>query len=107
MSGKLTGPVVNAARDIANVGTAYDAERLVSTLLGAVYSALPPDRSVALDAFVDDLRDDLAASTDPPPSRASTCATDSPAPGAATAASQPTSTIGIPGSHCCWAATTR
>ncbi|MEN3303938.1 MAG: hypothetical protein V7603_140 [Micromonosporaceae bacterium] len=63
--GGLPEAVLRAAGRIGEVGSAYDADLLLSTLIGGVYQALPPDRGPALDAFVDTLREHLASSTDP------------------------------------------
>jgi hypothetical protein len=40
----LTDLVLRAGRDIGRVSTAFDAELLLSTLLGSVYSGASPDR---------------------------------------------------------------
>jgi hypothetical protein len=62
---ELLESVLRAAGRIGEVTPAYDAELLLSTLLGGVYQALPPDRGPAFDAFVDALRAHLRESADP------------------------------------------
>jgi hypothetical protein len=52
----LAGLLLHAARDIGRVETAFDAELLLSTLLGSVYAAAEPDRGEAQDRFVAALR---------------------------------------------------
>ena len=61
----LLAAVVRAAGRIAGVPTAFDAEVVLSTLLGGVYRALGADRGATQDAFVDRLREHLLGSTDP------------------------------------------
>jgi hypothetical protein len=61
--GALPEAVLRAAGGIGDLGSALDAELLVSTLLGSVYEALPPDRGEALEAFVGALREHLSAGT--------------------------------------------
>ncbi len=53
---QLAGLLLHAARDIGRVATAFDAELLLSTLLGSVYAAARPDRGAAQDRFVAALR---------------------------------------------------
>jgi hypothetical protein len=53
---RLAGLLLHAARDIGRVETAFDAELLLSTLLGSVYAAAGPDRGAAADSFVAALR---------------------------------------------------
>jgi hypothetical protein len=53
---RLAGLLLHAARDIGRVETAFDAELLLSTLLGSVYAAAAPDRGPAQDRFVAALR---------------------------------------------------
>jgi hypothetical protein len=53
--GGLAGLVLRAARDLARLDTAFDAELLMSTLLGGVYAGTLPDREQALAAFIRDL----------------------------------------------------
>src|SRR5690348_16054094 len=57
--------VLHAARDIGHVDTAFDAELLLSTLLGAVYAGLLPDRDQGLTTFLGRLREYLAESVEP------------------------------------------
>jgi hypothetical protein len=52
----LAGRVLHAARDIGRVETAFDAELLLSTLLGSVYATELPDRGPAHDRLVAALR---------------------------------------------------
>ena len=47
----LPALVLHAARDIGGVDTAFDAELLLSTLIGSVYSGVLPDRGAAVDSF--------------------------------------------------------
>jgi hypothetical protein len=61
-AGGLPALVLHAARDIAGVETAFDAEMLLSTLLGSVYAAVLPDRGVAAESFVWALYEHLAGS---------------------------------------------
>ncbi len=44
--------VLDAARDIGDMGSALDAELLVSTLIGSIYAAVLPDRGAAIDSFL-------------------------------------------------------
>jgi hypothetical protein len=53
--GGLAGLVLGAARDLARLDTAFDAELLMSTLLGGVYAGTLPDRGQALEAFTREL----------------------------------------------------
>lgn len=53
---QLAGLLLHAARDIGRVETAFDAELLLSTLLGSVYAAAEPDRGAAQDRFIAALR---------------------------------------------------
>ncbi|HKS99473.1 MAG TPA: hypothetical protein VJT31_08080 [Rugosimonospora sp.] len=62
---ELAEAVLRAAGRISEVDTAYDAELLLSTLLGGVYQVLPPDRGPALDAFVETLREHLSTHDEP------------------------------------------
>jgi hypothetical protein len=55
----LTDLVLRAARDIGRVSTAFDAELLLSTLLGSVYSGASPDRGLAVQAFITALDEHL------------------------------------------------
>lgn len=57
--------VLRAAGRIGELESAFDAELLLSTLLGGVYQALAPDRGPAFDAFLDTLSEYLAASAEP------------------------------------------
>ncbi len=59
----LPALVLRAARDIGSVGTAFDAELLLSTLLGSVYSGVEPDRGEALDSFASAFRAYLASAS--------------------------------------------
>src|SRR5690349_2310092 len=52
--------VLHAARDVAKLGCALDAEMLGTALLGSVYSVAQDDRGAALRTFVGDF---LAATT--------------------------------------------
>ncbi len=52
--------VLSAARDLARLDTAFDAELLLSALLGGVYAGTAPDRGQALAAFARELDDHLA-----------------------------------------------
>ncbi|HEY2670294.1 MAG TPA: hypothetical protein VGJ07_07940 [Rugosimonospora sp.] len=52
--------VLRAARDLDKVDTAFDAELLLSTLLGSVYAGSLPDRAVALESFGRALREYLS-----------------------------------------------
>lgn len=61
----LPGLVLRAARDIGRVETAFDAELLLSTLLGSVYAAVLPDREQAHESFVAALRAHLTEATQP------------------------------------------
>jgi hypothetical protein len=62
----LPALVLHAARDIGSVGSAFDAELLLSTLLGSVYSGVQPDRGEAMDSFVDAFRTYLATVSEAP-----------------------------------------
>jgi hypothetical protein len=62
---ELVEVVARAAGRIGEVDTGYDAELLLSTLLGGVYEALPADRGPAFDGFLDLLREHLESSADP------------------------------------------
>jgi hypothetical protein len=78
--------VLRAARDLDKVATAFDAELLLSTLLGSVYAGSLPDRAAALALFGRTLREYLAA-TDSRPARVAArvlgaLAPDTPEPGA-------------------------
>jgi hypothetical protein len=53
--------VLGAARDLGRLDTAFDAELLLSALLGGVYAGTLPDRGQALAAFARELDDHLAA----------------------------------------------
>jgi hypothetical protein len=53
---RLAGLLLHAARDIGKVETAFDAELLLSTLLGSVYAAAPPDREPVMAELVAALR---------------------------------------------------
>lgn len=53
---RLVALLLHAARDIDRVETAFDAELLLSTLLGSVYAAATPDRGPAQDSFLAALR---------------------------------------------------
>jgi hypothetical protein len=55
--------VLRAARDLDKVDTAFDAELLLSTLLGSVYAGSLPDRGLALESFGRTLREH-ASTTD-------------------------------------------
>jgi hypothetical protein len=57
--------VLRAAGRIGEVESAFDAELLLSTLLGGVYQALSRDRGPAFDAFIGRFREHLATSSDP------------------------------------------
>jgi hypothetical protein len=57
---KLAELVLHAARDLDKVDTAFDAELLLSTLLGSVYAGSLPDRGVALESFGRTLREYLS-----------------------------------------------
>jgi hypothetical protein len=57
--------VLTAASGIGEVDCAYDAELLLSTLLGSVYGHLQPDRGAGADSFATVLRAHLATSTEP------------------------------------------
>ncbi|MBO0870813.1 MAG: hypothetical protein J2P15_19835, partial [Micromonosporaceae bacterium] len=57
--------VLAAAGGIGEVDSAYDAELLLSTLLGSVYAHLQPDRGAAADSFATALRAHLATSAEP------------------------------------------
>jgi hypothetical protein len=57
--------VLHAARDIAKVDTALDADILLSTLLGSVYAGTLPDRGAALDSFIEALTEHLATVRSP------------------------------------------
>jgi|GEM_PF-1855900 len=61
----LADLVLHAARDIAGVGTALDAELMLSTLLGSVYAGTEPDRGPSLDEFVTEFREHLVAAGTP------------------------------------------
>jgi hypothetical protein len=61
----LPALVLHAARDIGSVGSALDAEMLLSTLLGSIYAGVEPDRGDALVSFTDVFRDHLDGSADP------------------------------------------
>ncbi len=61
----LPALVLHAARDIGSVDSAFDAELLLSTLLGSVYSGVEPDRGEALTSFVAVLGEYLATSSEP------------------------------------------
>jgi hypothetical protein len=63
--GGLPEALLRAAHGIGEVGSAFDAELLVSTLLGSVYEGLSPDRGPTLEAFVGTLREYLSTSEDP------------------------------------------
>jgi hypothetical protein len=63
--GGLVAAVVRAAGRIAEVPSAFDAEVVLSTLLGGVYRAQGADRGAAQDAFVGRLREHLLSSPDP------------------------------------------
>src|ERR1700742_2788353 len=56
----LPALVLGAARDLGRLDTAFDAEMLLSTLLGGVYAGTAPDRGQALAAFALELDDHLA-----------------------------------------------
>ena len=60
----LSALVLHAARDVASVETAFDAELLISTLLGSVYTAVLPDRGAAAASFARALEEHLATSDD-------------------------------------------
>jgi hypothetical protein len=62
---ELLDAVLHAAGRVGEIDTAYDAELLLSTLLGSVYEGLPPDRGPAFDRFVETLREYLTGSADP------------------------------------------
>jgi hypothetical protein len=53
---RLAGLLLHAARDIGKVSTAFDAELLLSTLLGSVYAAAPPDREPVMAELAAALR---------------------------------------------------
>ena len=53
--------VLGAARDLARLDTAFDAELLLSALLGGVYAGTVPDRGQALAAFTRELDEHLTA----------------------------------------------
>jgi hypothetical protein len=53
--GGLAGLVLRGARDLARLDTAFDAELVMSTLLGGVYAGTLPDRGQALAAFTREL----------------------------------------------------
>ena len=58
--------VLDAARDLTRLDTAFDAELLLSALLGGVYAGTAPDRGEALAAFAREFDAHLAdAGTDP------------------------------------------
>jgi hypothetical protein len=57
--------VLQAAGDLARVERAYDAELLVSALLGSVYAVAEPDRWAAVTAFAADLRRHLSRQRSP------------------------------------------
>lgn len=61
----LPALVLRAARDIGQVSTAFDADILLSTLLGSVYTAVLPDRGAALDSFARALREHIVTVDDP------------------------------------------
>jgi hypothetical protein len=71
--------VLRAARDLDKVATAFDAELLLSTLLGSVYAGSLPDRAAALALFGRTLREYLAA-TDTRPARVAARVLDALAP---------------------------
>ncbi len=73
--------VLRAARDLDKVATAFDAELLLSTLLGSVYAGSLPDRAAALALFGRTLREYLAA-TDTRPARVAARVLDTLTPGA-------------------------
>jgi hypothetical protein len=87
---RLAGRLLHAARDIGRVETAFDAELLLSTLLGSVYAAALPDRGGAVESLVAALRSHpeltdvvsrvLAALTEAQPSAGSVGGADEPAP---------------------------
>jgi hypothetical protein len=52
--------VLSAARDLGRLDTAFDAELLLSALLGGVYAGTAPDRGQALAAFARELDEHLA-----------------------------------------------
>ncbi len=61
----LADLVLHAARDIAQVDTALDAELMLSTLLGSVYAGTLSDRGPSLDEFVTAFREHLVAAGTP------------------------------------------
>lgn len=73
--------VLRAARDLDKVATAFDAELLLSTLLGSVYAGSLPDRAAALALFGRTLREYLAG-TDTRPARVAARVLDTLTPGA-------------------------
>jgi hypothetical protein len=66
MPSSLAEMVLRAAHDLGRLDTAFDAEMLLSTLVGGVYAGTGPDRGEALAAFADDLDGYLlSAGTEP------------------------------------------
>ena len=62
--GGLPALVVHAARDIDQVANAFDAELLLSTLIGSIYSAVESDRDDAIEAFIEALDGYLAGAAE-------------------------------------------
>src|SRR5690348_5811689 len=55
MPSSLAEMVLRAAHDLGRLETAFDAEVLLSTLVGGVYAGTGPDRGEALAAFAEEL----------------------------------------------------
>ncbi|GAA5177060.1 hypothetical protein GCM10023322_00780 [Rugosimonospora acidiphila] len=72
--------VLRAARDLDKVDTAFDAELLLSTLLGTIYAGSLPDRAVALEFFGRTLREHLST-TDTSTARVAASVLDALTPG--------------------------
>src|SRR5258705_8634618 len=67
--------VLRAARDLDIVDNAFDAELLLSTLLGSVYAGTLPDRGQALESFGGAFGEYLSA-TDTAPARVAAAVLD-------------------------------
>ena len=63
--------VLHAARDVAKLDCALDAEMLGTALLGSVYSVAAEDRAAAVREFVGDFLSATTACSMPPESRSS------------------------------------
>jgi len=68
MPSSLAEMVLRAAHDLGRLETAFDAEVLLSTLVGGVYAGTGPDRGEALAAFAEEL-DGYLLSTGTEPAR--------------------------------------